>query len=75
MLGGKQVYRVDEQGDKTLVYETDQNGHTTIHDTEDSMAKRHVAAQEKAGRFGRKKQSDSKPSALVPNGSYRTRFM
>jgi hypothetical protein len=24
--GGKQVYRVDEQGNKILVYETDQNG-------------------------------------------------
>jgi len=46
--GGKQVYRVDEQGAKILVYEIDQDGHTTIHDAEDPMAKRHMAAQEMA---------------------------
>jgi hypothetical protein len=44
--GEKKVYRVDEQGTKTLVYETDPNGQTTIHDPEDPMAKRQVAAQE-----------------------------
>lgn len=46
--GEKKVYRVDEQGTKTLVYETDSNGQTTIHDTQDPIAKRQVAAQEKA---------------------------
>ena len=46
--GEKKVYRVDEQGTKTLVYETDPNGQTTIHDTQDPMAKRQVAAQETA---------------------------
>src|SRR5215813_715199 len=35
----KKVYRVDEQGTKTLVYETSSDGHTTIHDTQDAMAK------------------------------------
>ena len=44
--GEKKVYRVDEHGAKTLVYETDQNGKTTIHDANDPMAKRQVAAQE-----------------------------
>jgi hypothetical protein len=44
--GGKQVYRVDEQGNATLVNEVDPNGQTTIHDAEDSMAKRQMASQE-----------------------------
>jgi hypothetical protein len=42
----KKVYRVDEYGAKTLVYETDQHGKTTIKDTDDPMAKRQPAAQE-----------------------------
>ena len=46
MNGGKKVYRVDEQGAKTLVYETDQNGTTTIHDADDPRAKQQAAAQE-----------------------------
>jgi hypothetical protein len=46
--GEKKVYRVDEHGTKTLVYETDPNGQTTIHDTQDPIAKRQVAAQETA---------------------------
>ncbi len=46
--GEKNVDRVDEQGTKTLVYETDPAGHTTIHNAQDSMAKRHVATQEMA---------------------------
>jgi hypothetical protein len=44
--GEKKVYRVDEHGAKTLVYETDQNGKTTIHDADDPMAKRQAVAQE-----------------------------
>jgi hypothetical protein len=46
--GDEKVYRVDEQGTKTLVYETDPNGQTTIHDSQDPLAKRQVAAQEMA---------------------------
>lgn len=46
--GEKKVYRVDEQGTKTLVYETDPDGQTTIHDAQDPMAKRQVVAQETA---------------------------
>src|SRR6185295_5228379 len=46
--GEKKVYRVDEQGTKTLVYETNSDGHTTIHDSQDVMAKQQVAAQETA---------------------------
>src|ERR1700704_3134566 len=45
---GKNVYPVVEQGTKTLVYETDPNVQTTIHDTQDPMAKPQVAAQEMA---------------------------
>ncbi len=44
--GGKKVYRIDEQGSKTLVYETDQNGNTTIHDADDPRAKQQAAVQE-----------------------------
>lgn len=63
--GGKQVYRVDEQGAKTLVYETDQNGHTTIHDAEDPMAKRQVAAQEMGEQIRAKKAARLEPLSAV----------
>lgn len=53
--GGKQVYRVDEHGAKTLVYETDQNGNTTIHDADDPRAKRQAAAQESAAQLSAKR--------------------
>lgn len=46
--GEKKVYRVDDHGAKTLVYETDQNGKTTIHDADDPMAKQQAASQEAA---------------------------
>jgi hypothetical protein len=52
--GEKKVYRVDEHGAKILVYETDQNGKTTIHDAEDPMAKRQAVAQEVSGQIGAK---------------------
>lgn len=52
--GEQKVYRVDEQGGKTLIYETDQQGKITIHDADDPMAKRKVAAQEAAGNLSRK---------------------
>lgn len=64
--GGKQVYRVDEQGAKTLVYETDQNGHATIHDAEDPMAKRQVAAQEMGEQIRAKKAARLEPLSAVP---------
>jgi hypothetical protein len=53
--GGKKVYRVDGQGTKTLVYETDQNGTTTIHDAEDPKAKQQAAAQEIAEQLSAKR--------------------
>jgi hypothetical protein len=53
--GGKQVYRVDEHGAKTLVYETDQNGNTTIHDANDPRAKQQAAAQETAEQLSAKR--------------------
>jgi len=48
--GEKKVCPVEEQEAETLVYETDSNGQTTIHDAEDPMAKRQVAAQEMSAR-------------------------
>jgi hypothetical protein len=53
--GGKKVYRVGEQGAKTLVYATDQNGHTTIHDADDPKAKQQAAAQEIAEQLSAKR--------------------
>jgi hypothetical protein len=53
--GGKKVYRVGEQGAKILVYETDQNGHTTIHDADDPRAKQQAAAQEIAEQLSAKR--------------------
>jgi len=53
--GGKQVYRIDEQGARTLVYETDQNGNTTIHDANDPRAKQQAAAQETAAQLSAKR--------------------
>ena len=53
--GGKKVYRVGEHGAKTLVYETDQNGHTTIHDADDPRAKQQAAAQEIAEQLSAKR--------------------
>jgi len=52
--GEQKVYRVDEQGGKTLVYETDLQGKTIIHDPNDPMAKQHVAAQEAAAELNLK---------------------
>lgn len=45
----KKVNHVDEHGGKTFVYETDQNGETVLHDTDDPMAKWKIAAQESVG--------------------------
>lgn len=44
--GEKKIYRVDDRGAKTLVYETDQNGKLTIHDADDPMAKQQAASQD-----------------------------
>lgn len=65
--GEKKVYRVDEYGAKTLVYETDQNGKTAIQDTDDSMAKRQPTAQEIAEQLSTKRQqSDPIYVSLAP---------
>ena len=64
--GGEQVYRVDEQGAKTLVYETDPNGQTTIHDAEDPMAKRQVADQEMAEQIRMKKAAQREILSAAP---------
>lgn len=59
--GGKQVYRVDEHGAKTLVYETDLNGNTTIHDANDPRAKQQAAAQETEQLSGMPKRQPNDP--------------
>jgi hypothetical protein len=64
--GEKKVYRVDEQGAKTLVYETDSNGQTTVHDTQDPMAKRQVAAQEMAEQIRMKKAAQLGTLSAAP---------
>lgn len=65
--GEKKVYRADEYGAKTLVYETDQNGKTAIQDTDDSMAKRQPSAQEIAEQLSTKRQqSDPIYVSLAP---------
>jgi len=64
--GEKKVYRVDEHGTKTLVYETDPNGQTTIHDTQDPIAKRQVAAQEMAEQIRAKKAARLETLSAAP---------
>jgi hypothetical protein len=64
--GEKQVYRVDEQGAKTLVYETDQNGRLTIHDADDPMAKRQARAQEIAEQLGAKRADRLEQLSRMP---------
>ena len=61
--GGKKVYRVDEQGSKTLVYETDQNGNTIIHDADDPRAKQQAAAQEIAEQLSAKRADQPEQSS------------
>ena len=64
--GEKKVYRVDEKGAKTLVYEIDQNGKTTIHDADDPMAKRQVAAQEMATELSTRKAEQLEELSRAP---------
>lgn len=64
--GEKKVAPVDEQGTKTLVYETDPNGQTTIHDTQDPMAKRQVAAQEMTEQIRAKKAAQRETLSAAP---------
>ncbi len=64
--GEKKVAPVDEQGAKTLVYETDPNGQTTIHDTQGPMAKRQVAAQEVAEQIRAKKAAQRETLSAAP---------
>jgi len=64
--GEKKVYRVDEQGAKTLVYESDQTGKTTIHEADDPSAKQLVAAQGTAEEVGAGKIEQQTQAGLVP---------
>lgn len=64
--GEKKVYKIDDQGNKALVYETDQNGLTIIHDAEDPMAKRQQVAQEMAERLQAKKAEQMAALSTAP---------
>ncbi len=64
--GEKKVYRIGDQGAKTLVYEVDQHGKTTIHDADDPMAKRQVAAQELAAELSAKKAEQLEELSRAP---------
>lgn len=59
--GEKKVDRIDEHGAKTLVYETDQNGKTTIQDTDDSTAKRQPTSQEITEQLSTKRAGHFEP--------------
>jgi hypothetical protein len=54
--GEKKVYKVDEEGSKTLVYQVHKDGTTTVHDEKDPMYQQH-AAQE--GRVEEAKRADA----------------
>lgn len=64
--GEKNVSPVDEQGAKTVVYETASNGQTTIHDTQDPMAKRQVTAQEMAEQIRARKAASLETLSAAP---------
>jgi hypothetical protein len=63
---GKNIYPVDEQGTKTLVYETDPNVQTTNHNTLDPMAKRQVAAQEMSEQIRARKAASLETLSAAP---------
>ena len=64
--GEKRVYRVDEQGAKTLVYETDQTGKSTIHEADDPIAKQLVAAQATAEEVSAGQIEQQTQAGLIP---------
>lgn len=62
----KKVYRVDAHGAKTLVYETDQHGTITIHDADDPMTKRKVAAPESTQQLNAKRADQLEQLSRTP---------
>ncbi|HMS82401.1 MAG TPA: hypothetical protein PKD12_01970 [Nitrospira sp.] len=64
--GEQKVYRVGEQGEKTLVYETDLEGKTTIYDFDDPMAKRQMVVQEAAVTSNLKKTERPEQASSAP---------
>lgn len=64
--GEKKVYRIDEHGAKTLVYETDQSGKITIHDADDPMAKRQAAVQEAAEQLSARRADHVEQLSRMP---------
>jgi hypothetical protein len=63
--GEKKVYRAEQEA-KTLVYETDSHGKTTIRNTQDPMAKRQVVAQETAEKIRAKKAAQLETLSAAP---------
>jgi len=64
--GEKKVYRMDEQGGKTLVHETDQTGKTTISEADDPMARKLAAAQATAEDVGARQIEQQTQAGLIP---------
>lgn len=63
----KKVYRIDEQGTKTLVYETDSNGQTTIRDTRTRWPNGKSRLRRWLSRSEREKQRRSQTAAAGPD--------
>lgn len=62
----KNLYRVDEQWTKLLVYETDLKGQMTIHDAEDPMATQQVASQERSDQMRTRKAEQLAAISTAP---------
>jgi len=64
--GEKKVYRVNDQGAKTLVYETDPDLNMTIHDADDPMAKQQADAQALAEQVSAKRAEHLERLSMGP---------
>ena len=64
--GEKKVYPVDEQETKTLGYKTDPHGQTTIHDTQEPIAKQQSSAQEMAEQIRARKAAQLEILSAAP---------
>lgn len=62
----KNVYPVDEQGKKTIVLTTGPNGQTTIHDTQDPIAKQQVVAEEMTEQVRTRKAASLETLSAAP---------
>lgn len=64
--GEKKASRVDEQRTRGLVNETDQDGQTTIQNTQDTKAKRQVPARPTAGQLRAEKAEQLEGLSITP---------